>query len=796
MKKKSIYILIAHCLLWFCVNAQSDFIKIRGRQFFDNEGQPFYPMHAVYFLDVIYPEALFQPGPPAMNPVSDPYINQYYIAPNAWYGSLTMNGKYESYLESGSLALIEKDFRKIKEMGFNGVRLSNSSWRYNLQYDDWENGWVDIFPQDFFLKTWPDKNHYRKDVVMLRRPYDQDPFLDRYLVLLDSVLGRASNAGINVLMDVSVFGIYNFPSAVDDLQELLRIYGNHFKENKTLMGYVIIQEPTYTDLPSHVKSDICEKVNLFYETLHNPSCDTNHLITIGMIDVQDVLEWDPAVLKVDFLMPHVYPFFRDYEQLNMEDGIKRVLGKLYWISKNYPIPWFIGETNILASDDAILPGQMQAPESLQKQFVDSFLEQVHNCSGSGFTYFAYQESGRHDVSGGPFYNDGSGILRMGNLTNENDNRYDKEFVTDIRNYFDNRPPPNAELCSKPDNYYDPYNAKRHSEDYFPPGTIPMIKGTVTDQNGSPIKNAVVTVYAFTGIRLHEDLNNPNKITGVKDNGYYTFTDADGKYSITPFSIDFPNSPDGGLQFIRWIQVSAVGTTKSECPHPDGWTWYSNPNDPNTQWLNLPPNVLTECGSTNGEINFVLNRNSDSYYTVIENQLVNAQNSTKHYSGRLKLKAQGQNIISSDGTANLSALDTVNLKDEFSSVAGSETHIHNTNVFDECIDFPSPARINHSTTFLKQKKSRISKELDLVFTHEPQDISIFPNPGTGKFMLKIQLNSSLNKEIEIFDIYSKRIFSMITVANNLEIDISSQSKGLYFVKVKSNKSSIVKQLIIQ
>lgn len=790
MKNKSIFLIIAHCLLCFCVEAQSDFIKIRGRQFFDNEGQPFYPMHAVYFLDVIYPEALFQPGPPAMNPVTDPDINHYYIAPNAWYGSNLMNGKYESYTESGSLELIEKDFRKIKQMGFNGVRLSNSSWRYNLQYTDWGNSWVTSFPQEFYLKTWPDQNNYRKDVVKLRRPYNQDPFLDRYLELLDSVLGRAANAGITVLLDVSVYGIYNFPSAVTDLDDLLTIYGNHFSSNKTLMGYAIIQEPAFTDKADHVKSDICEKVsNHFFSTIK--TADPNHLVTIGMIDVQDVIEWDPAILKVDFLMPHVYPFWRDYEHLNMTDGIDRVLGKLYWISKNYPVPWFIGETNILASNTSIEPGQMEGTETQQKEFVDAFLEQVYNCSGSGFTYFAYQESGRNDGASGQVYNDGSGILNQGELSDPTDTRYDKEFVTSIRNFSVNRHAVNSGLCLKPYNYYDPYNAERYSNYFFPPWSsvpIPIVKGTVTDQYGNPIPDALVTVAAFSGERIPDPLGG---YKGVIENSYYTFTDEDGKYRVKPFSILPSGVPDPFRQKIRWMKVTAPGCSIEQ---KNNWSWQEIPNVDATIWQGDPPNVADDFDN-DGNINFILTKNNSDYDRIIQNQTITDQNS-EDFTGRLKLTAIVQNSILSGGNSTFIALDTVHIKDEFQAFAGCTLTIKNTTVFDDCIDFPSTSRVSHFEHHRDPKIREYNKEMELIFRYKDDELSIFPNPSTGKFQVRISEESELENKIQVFDTFGKQVFEITTSSKSMEFNFSSQPKGLYILSAYNNRRTIYKRFLIQ
>lgn len=71
--------------------------------------------------------------------------------------------------------------------------------------------------------------------------------------------------------------------------------------------------------------------------------------------------------------------------------------------------------------------------------------------------------------------------------------------------------------------------------------------------------------------------------------------------------------------------------------------------------------------------------------------------------------------------------------------------------------------------------------------------IAPNPSNGKFVL----NSSINiSSVEIFDIVGKRIFQSEINNQKSEIDLSSQPKGIYFVKVTDGEKTHTEKIVIQ
>ena len=77
----------------------------------------------------------------------------------------------------------------------------------------------------------------------------------------------------------------------------------------------------------------------------------------------------------------------------------------------------------------------------------------------------------------------------------------------------------------------------------------------------------------------------------------------------------------------------------------------------------------------------------------------------------------------------------------------------------------------------------------------KNINIYPNPSEGVFTIKMK--NILDFHYEIFDISGKLITNKIDVTvNSFEINLSKYSKGIYFLKLQSNKGVITKKLIIK
>ena len=77
-----------------------------------------------------------------------------------------------------------------------------------------------------------------------------------------------------------------------------------------------------------------------------------------------------------------------------------------------------------------------------------------------------------------------------------------------------------------------------------------------------------------------------------------------------------------------------------------------------------------------------------------------------------------------------------------------------------------------------------------------DVQIFPNPGTGKFNIKFSEQNILAYKITVFDALGSEIIIADGHTENYRIDLSSMSKGVYYVQISNDSSIVVKKVILQ
>lgn len=74
--------------------------------------------------------------------------------------------------------------------------------------------------------------------------------------------------------------------------------------------------------------------------------------------------------------------------------------------------------------------------------------------------------------------------------------------------------------------------------------------------------------------------------------------------------------------------------------------------------------------------------------------------------------------------------------------------------------------------------------------------IFPNPTSTKFFVEITDSQITDYEIEVFDIYGKEVLEVEVGSQKTEMDLSQQPKGIYIIKVITDKQTITRKLIKQ
>jgi hypothetical protein len=72
------------------------------------------------------------------------------------------------------------------------------------------------------------------------------------------------------------------------------------------------------------------------------------------------------------------------------------------------------------------------------------------------------------------------------------------------------------------------------------------------------------------------------------------------------------------------------------------------------------------------------------------------------------------------------------------------------------------------------------------------ISIFPNPTTGK----IRVQAEDIESIEVFDITGKHLTGFENLSCLKELDLSTQPKGMYIIKVRTSKGVVVRKVVLE
>ncbi|MCK4638373.1 MAG: T9SS type A sorting domain-containing protein, partial [Bacteroidales bacterium] len=80
------------------------------------------------------------------------------------------------------------------------------------------------------------------------------------------------------------------------------------------------------------------------------------------------------------------------------------------------------------------------------------------------------------------------------------------------------------------------------------------------------------------------------------------------------------------------------------------------------------------------------------------------------------------------------------------------------------------------------------------------VNIMPNPNSGSFILELNSDNNISANIRIFNSLNVLVFEINKVNINQKyskkINLSRLSKGVYFLKIKSNEVVLVYKIIIQ
>jgi len=82
----------------------------------------------------------------------------------------------------------------------------------------------------------------------------------------------------------------------------------------------------------------------------------------------------------------------------------------------------------------------------------------------------------------------------------------------------------------------------------------------------------------------------------------------------------------------------------------------------------------------------------------------------------------------------------------------------------------------------------------------ENITVYPVPASDKITISINDHSYSAISIRCFDVLGNEVFETSTYNKLMQIDVSSFSKGIYFIQLQTNDAktlkSVTKKIIVQ
>lgn len=354
--------------------------------------------------------------------------NDYWVTSSHSYGN---TNEFECHNRVDCLNEIKAQFQMIKDMGFNTVRLCGITPDYNSDYPSNNSGkiFMTTLQLDEGTPVFYSQNVQEEITANVRV---------KIFSFISDILNIAEDRGLKVIL---LCGGPDSEMYRDNYADYLEFLAYNFKNNTTLLGYDLFNEPTYFSKMKQEglsKSQICYIVSGWINRMK--AVDPNHLFTIGFAGPKTVADWDPELISIDFASFHSY------------GSSNQVGNDIYWYSNNMSKPWIIGETGFPADN-------IQSTYTEQKQFVSNITKRCVDCGGVGFSWWQYQ-----DVWWGSFYEDYLGLVNHNGITNTSISGLSiqgtlKPSVDEIVNFSSYIPTNNCPMYSNYFNQSQPYKSK-------------------------------------------------------------------------------------------------------------------------------------------------------------------------------------------------------------------------------------------------------------------------------------------------------------------------------------------------
>ncbi len=456
-------------------NGFANYITISNGRFWDGDS-PFYPICINYLVE--YPCDMSDKD----NPIN-------YISPNHMYSKI-MRKHDETWLYNRTIDSTER-----YGYGDNGS-IARDSARIKLELDLHR-----IDSLGFNVVRINPAIHWSYGVIKIPTGSYAE-----YFRTTDSLIAKCAANNLRVILVLSdKTETYN---QFDQFCVYLDSVTRHYSTNKTVMAYVVYMEPGYKwgDAQINDKLLISNWSRKWYYLIKKNA--PNQLVTYGLGDPAEIMVWDPAALTYDFLSMHFY-----YNHSNPDTATSRIQAYFKWMHDNIDDVWVIGETGLAGTleGDTCLPHPEMGTEADQSRYVDSTMRKSLEYGCKGYAWWQY-----HEVMWNSCTSKHYGLSTF----------YPEQRLKPAASRFYAFPSGLYYIdCSRPNCYYDFYYYGHNN-----------FSGVVKDQNGNPIKDAVVKAWS------------PNYY-----NNYSTFTNEQGEYTI--------HTPDDTVVSLVWISHKGY-TSKS------------------------------------------------------------------------------------------------------------------------------------------------------------------------------------------------------------------------------------------
>jgi Secretion system C-terminal sorting domain/Cellulase (glycosyl hydrolase family 5) len=746
------------------LNSGTGYVRLEGKQFIDGSGTPFYPLLCNWEPQIVYDS----PG-------------NYHLSPYNSYGN---NNSFECTNDVDCDQQILNEFNYIRSLGFNGVRING----FYPQYD--------FASGNFYLPAVDQV--LQKQVMPL--PIMTPPFIndantnvlfDMYQKILDIASQVNSNNQGPFFVIINTCGLtneYSSGSHIDYLTTMHPLYIQYLRElGKKLQGapnliaYDFWNEPCYSLKGVFSKEEVCNMVSDWVDNIK--FYDQHHLTTVGNC-WDDVIRFDAAVMKIDFMSPHFYPLNKIYDnqQTPIAEYLDQARGAFYWLGKNAPLPWIIGETGFTASSSAPLgwaPNETFGTLTEQKDYAEFITNLTRDCGGSGFSWWNFQDT--HNNTDG---SDTEGLNHWGLLERdipcsnplEPCPTQEKPLITNFfRTYGASIPAPNPANFTPPIKYLDPYNHSNLSTTQnF------TLTGYISDQFGNPVEDAIVGGWNFTETVI--DPNDPNQ-TIDQYYYHYTYSDANGYYQLIPYEYALPVTRG----YIEHMNLSA---SSSQVFVVNNW----GTGTPNSININQNLSQITT-------VNAVISRNCFGYDETVNNVNVTlASPAPINFKGWNTLTLNNVTIEgngSIGARSDISARQQVQVNHVFHAAKGSEVHIYiNHNLFAECNDYLG-YRQPSSTATSSTTNSFNEKWIELAFTSSVTSLgfTVKPNPTSGLCVVEIFNIKKIEGILTLSESSGRKILSRQITTAIEELDLSFLSSGIYYLQLKTENMVLNKIIVL-